>query len=361
MRDREVDVIQSGGAAGEDLTHIVDDNFGHISSVGPASRRRDSVQRPAPDCRATLQTRPDTAHGGSMASNSSPPVVVGVDGSPSSLGALDYAAQWAVRRQTSLRMVNVLARPYHAFPYGGFLILKPDEQLRAAADARLRELADKVRSERPDLTGVQAVTAIGHSAAVLIEQSRQAAVTVVGCRGVGGFEQLMLGSTSAHLAAHGHGAIVIIRPPVAVAPDPVQRAPHRTLGPILACCDGSPASVAALRFAAGEAALRDVPLTVAHVYERDEPAAKQLLIEAVAPWADDYPGKPIELRPIYSQHQPQYALLEASRHAALTVIGARGHSGLTSLLLGSVSRYLIHQAYGPVAVVHPAEQGKEGK
>jgi nucleotide-binding universal stress UspA family protein len=124
---------------------------------------------------------------------------------------------------------------------------------------------------------------------------------------------------------------------------------------VLTCYDGSPASIAALRFAADEAALRNVPLTVAHVYERDEPAAKQLLIEAVDPWADDYPGKPIELRPVYSRHHPQYALLEASRNAALTVVGARGHSGFAGLLLGSVSRYLIHNAYGPVAVIHPAE------
>jgi nucleotide-binding universal stress UspA family protein len=184
-------------------------------------------------------------------------------------------------------------------------------------------------------------------------------VTEVGCRGLGGFAELMLGSTSAHLATHGHGAVVVVRPAIAVAPGPEQRPPHRTLGPVLACYDGSPASVAALRFAADEAAQRKVPLTVAHVYERDESAAKQLLTDAVAPWADDYPAKPIELRPIYSQHDPQYALLEAARNAALTVVGARGHSGLASLLLGSVTRYLIHHAYGPVAVIHPAQQGKE--
>jgi nucleotide-binding universal stress UspA family protein len=250
-------------------------------------------------------------------------------------------------------MVHVLTPPYRAAPYGRFLVLEPDEQLRAAADAWLRQLADKVRTERPDLTGVQAITAIGHSAAVLIEQSRQAAVTVVGCRGAGGFEQLLLGSTSVHLATHGHGPIVVVHPP--------RHPPHGALSPVLACFDGSPASVAALRFAADEAALRNVPLTVAHVYERDEPAAKQLLIEAVDPWADDYTGRPIELRPIYSEHPPQYALLEASRNAALTVVGARGHSAFASLLLGSVSRYLIHNAYGPVAVVHPAEPRKEEK
>lgn len=283
-----------------------------------------------------------------MASISTPPVVIGVDGSPSSLGALDYAAQWAVRHRTSLRVVHALVPPRVVAPYSVVPVLEPAGDTRSAADAWLRELAGKVRAEHPDLTGVQAVQTTGHPAAVLIEQSRQAAVTVVGCRGVGGFEELVLGSTSAHLATHGHGPIVVVRP--------LQHHPQGTLGPVLACYDGSPASQAALRFAADEAALRDVPLTVAHVYGGDEPAAKQLLIEAVDPWADEYAGRPIELCPIYSQHHPQYALLEASRHAALTVIGARSHGGITSLLLGSVSRYLIHQAYGPVAVIHPAEQ-----
>lgn len=301
-----------------------------------------------------------------MASISAPPVVVGVDGSPSSLGALDYAAQWAVRHQRSLRVVYALMQPYHAAPYGRFLVLESDEDIRwaadiSAADVWLRELAEEVRREHPKLIGIQAIQVTGHSAAVLIEQSRDAALTVVGCRGIGGFEQLMLGSTSAHLAAHGHGPVIVVRPPVAVAPGPEQRHPPKALGPVLAGYDGSPASQAALRFAADEAALRDVPMIVAHVYGGDEPAAKQLLIDAVDPWADEYTGRPIELRPVFSQRHPQYALLEASRNAALTVIGARGHSGLTSLFLGSVSRYLAHQAYGPVALIHPAEQRKEGQ
>lgn len=288
-----------------------------------------------------------------MASNSQPPVVVGVDGSPSSLAALDYAADWAVRRQTSLRIVHALVPPRVMAPYSVVPVLEPSGDIRSAADLWLQELADKVRDAHPELMAIQAMHATGHSAAVLIEQSRHAAATVVGCRGLGGFAELVLGSTSAHLTAHGHGPIVVVRP--------LQHHPLGTLGPVLACYDGSPASVAALRFAADEAARRRVPLNVAHVFERDESAAKQLLIDAVDPWADGYTGEHIELRPVHSQNQPQYALLEASRNAALTVVGARGHSGFAGLLLGSVSRYLIHNAYGPVAVIHPAEHRKEEK
>lgn len=291
-----------------------------------------------------------------MASVSTPPVVVGVDGSPSSLGALDYAAGWAGRHHTPLRIVYAHMPPYTGTPFSRFLVMERDEDVQRAIKVWLRELAARVRDEHTELTDVQAADSIGNAAKMLIDESEQAEVTVVGCRGLGGFNELMLGSTSAQLATHGRGPIVVVRPPVAVQPGPEQRLPHMPLGPVLACYDGSPASVAGLRFAADEAMLREVTMIVAYVYDGDGAAARQLLTEGVAAWSDNHGGRPVELRPIYSQHHPQYALLEATRDAALTVVGSRGHGQLASVLLGSVSRYMIHQAYGPVAVIHPADR-----
>lgn len=51
------------------------------------------------------------------------------------------------------------------------------------------------------------------------------------------------------------------------------------------------------------------------------------------------------------------ALLQASHHASMLVLGSRGHGGFTGLLLGSVSSYCMHHAHCPVVVVPPPERG----
>ena len=50
---------------------------------------------------------------------------------------------------------------------------------------------------------------------------------------------------------------------------------------------------------------------------------------------------------------PAELLEELSAKARLLVVGSRGLSRLSALLLGSVSRETITRAHCPVAVVHP--------
>jgi nucleotide-binding universal stress UspA family protein len=201
----------------------------------------------------------------------------------------------------------------------------------------------------------------GGPATVLIEQSRAAQVVVVGSRGIGGFSELLIGSVSAQVAAHAHGPVIVVRPPVpdeTNAPGPEQPRHDLPLGPVLVGFDGSVASLAALDFAVEEAVLREVPLIMANVDSHKPKDAEDLIADAARVWEAKYPELSIELRAVRGEH-PGYTLTQMSRDAALTVVGCRGLGGFTGLLLGSVSGALVHHANGPVAVIHPAEHREE--
>ena len=55
------------------------------------------------------------------------------------------------------------------------------------------------------------------------------------------------------------------------------------------------------------------------------------------------------------KQDPAQALIEAAAGADLLVVGTRGHSGITSMLLGSVSQRCVHHAPCPVVVVRSQE------
>jgi nucleotide-binding universal stress UspA family protein len=72
-------------------------------------------------------------------------------------------------------------------------------------------------------------------------------------------------------------------------------------------------------------------------------------VEAVARWADKRPE--VSVTPHFSRRPPAWLLVEVSTGARLVVVGSRGRGGFTGLLLGSVSRQLLHHAACPVAVI----------
>ncbi|MFD7699644.1 universal stress protein [Streptomyces caelestis] len=270
-------------------------------------------------------------------------VIVGVDGSPSSLAAADVAAHEALLRGARLRIVHAFSRPADLDPMIHGVLARAEQ--RAHDRSPGLEIARTVAS--------------GETLTVLRSESRHAVLTVVGGRGHGGFGDLLLGSTVVQLAAHGHGPLLVVRG---------RPAPE---GPVLLAVDGSPAGAAAADFAFAEAALRGAPLVAMHVWNTwSEPTPyegpadplnvvvdldrlrerhRRLLAEAVAPWRDARPRVAVELR--LERARVRHALLDASRGAQLVVAGTRGHGGFTGMLLGSVSQALLYHADCPVAVV----------
>ncbi|MDW4911340.1 universal stress protein, partial [Streptomyces sp. ADMS] len=274
----------------------------------------------------------------------SDPVIVGVDGSASSLEAVDLAAREAHLRGVALRIVHAFGHASGHLSAGG-PPWTADHGLESMARGALARAEERAHVAVPGIEITRSVVA-GEALEVLEIESRSAALAVVGSRGLGGFARLLLGSTAVQLVAHGHCPLMVVRG----RPDPA--------GPVLLAVDGSAAGASAVQFAFTEAALRKAPLVAVHVWntwsERayegpDDPltavvadadrlreAEQHLLDETVASWQNVFPQVVVERRLVRSRIRP--ALIDATREAQLVVAGARGRGGFTGLLLGSVSQ-----------------------
>jgi nucleotide-binding universal stress UspA family protein len=137
-------------------------------------------------------------------------IVVGVDGSPASLGAL----MWAVR-QAALTGAVVEAVTAWQFPatYGGYPV-DAGTDWRANAQA-IQETAVK-EALGDEATALVRRVAQGHSVRVLLDAAADAELLVVGSRGHGGFAGMLLGSVSEHVVAHAPCAVVVVKTPVPV-------------------------------------------------------------------------------------------------------------------------------------------------
>jgi nucleotide-binding universal stress UspA family protein len=135
-------------------------------------------------------------------------IVVGVDGSPASLGALE----WAVRQASLTGAVVEAVTAWH-FPaaVGGYPIIdQTDWEANAQA---IQDLAVK-EALGDEATSLVRRIAQGHPVRVLLAAAAEAELLVVGSRGHGGFTGMLLGSVSEHVVAHSPCAVVVIRTPV---------------------------------------------------------------------------------------------------------------------------------------------------
>jgi nucleotide-binding universal stress UspA family protein len=77
--------------------------------------------------------------------------------------------------------------------------------------------------------------------------------------------------------------------------------------------------------------------------------AEQILREAVERVRSDHPTAKVET--VVVEGHPGQVLVDMSADADLLVVGSRGRSGVSGLLLGSVSQHSVHRAHCPVTVV----------
>jgi nucleotide-binding universal stress UspA family protein len=134
-------------------------------------------------------------------------VVVGLDGSPASLDALDWAARQADLTGSSLEVVMTWRWPSS---YGWAVPVPddfdPEEDVRAALESSIA----RVRAAYPDLA-IDPRVVSGHPAPVLVEASKGADLLVVGSRGHGEFVGMLIGSVSEYCATNAHCPVVVHR------------------------------------------------------------------------------------------------------------------------------------------------------
>jgi nucleotide-binding universal stress UspA family protein len=134
-------------------------------------------------------------------------IVVGVDASEESRGALRWALRYAEVVGARLDVVHA----WHVADEHAWLqSLPPPANPTDVARKALAAMVDDVMGTRRSVP-VETAVREGHAARVLVEESRGAALLVVGSRGFGGFDGLLLGSVSAHCAAHAPCSVMIVR------------------------------------------------------------------------------------------------------------------------------------------------------
>ncbi len=288
-------------------------------------------------------------------------VVVGFDGSETSLLTAKWAAAEAELRGLGLTLVNALIPPTSGGTFGPGMAVGLDtlEDIRKAAQVTLDEVAATLSG-----SDIQSIVQIGSPTGVLLEASESAALIVVGSRGHGGFKELLLGSVSSQLAAHSDCPVIVMR--------------HETdanRDSLVVGIDGSESSDAALRFAFATASLHKWKLVAVHAwdvpsfdlvilpntpvpmdFENIADSEVRLAAEVLAGFETEYPD--VEVEQVVTRGNAVKALLEASPSAAMIVVGTRGHGQVVSSVLGSVSHGVLHKAKVPVAVVGEPVESK---
>ena len=140
-----------------------------------------------------------------------PGIVVGVDGSPNSERALDWAMRQAAAVHAPLTVIAV-----HEVPksyWGGIPVIGPRdeavlEKLREAAEELTQRAASRLGDAGPVSVKVQAVS--GFVVKELVDASQDADLVVLGARSGSAFAAVLVGSVSSEVVQHSACPVVIV-------------------------------------------------------------------------------------------------------------------------------------------------------
>ncbi len=295
-------------------------------------------------------------------------ILLAIDGSEPAARALDLVADIGWPRGTTIRIVSVI--PSHA---DTTIVSAPGSSIPREHD-RADETVIRTRSlaldnaERdlalalPGLT-IERFLLRGRAASLIVEEATEfgADLVVVGHRGHGPIETMLLGSVSAEVVDHAPCPVLVVR--------------DGALGTIVLADDGSPSAVTAAGVLEALPLPEHTPITVLSVTDMNFPfaasAAPVLYDQAMTSYvrsleearaatkrvAEDAAGRLRDAgylaSPVMLEGDPAHEIVEYARNhgAGTLVLGTRGHTGLRRLLLGSVARNVLLHAPCSVLIV----------
>lgn len=325
------------------------------------------------------------------------PVVVGYD----ALKEAEFALQWAVQVARRRGVPLVVA---HATGLEASSVEMAHPGIRAMHQQRAQDIAEEGARRARELgqgqIEVRAAGLPGGAAAALVEQSAEASLLVLGHRTRGLLTEAIMGSVALAVVTHADCPVAVVRQ----SPAPLPSMEH----PVVVGIDGSEHSLRALDEAAFLAADTQSFLRVVTAWERpnqdawsafhsvresqlekekpqetrqyeeaswsayqrireemagnkeEAPTYETLLAEtnqqatgtaaqAVARVQARYPDLKVET--VVGEGSAAQGIVKAATDASIIVVGARGHSAMQALLLGSVSRKVMNQAECAVYVI----------
>jgi nucleotide-binding universal stress UspA family protein len=137
-------------------------------------------------------------------------IVVGVDGSAGASAALEWALAEARLRGSVLQAVTAYQEPWEFYasvvPSAGAGV-----EVREALAGRAEQILEDVRNTCPADAEVHVESILAPPGPALVSAATDADLLVVGSRGRGGFQSLLLGSVSQYCATHAGGVVVVVR------------------------------------------------------------------------------------------------------------------------------------------------------